>query len=72
MSDDRVTFVRVFREIIGNGATTPHMTHPTAASGDQTMNIHAPDMDREPTREEAEAALALLRRWAGDVTAEEV
>ncbi|MCK0121009.1 MAG: GTP cyclohydrolase FolE2 [Yoonia sp.] len=36
------------------------------------MNIHSPDLDREPSREEAEAALALLRRWAGDVTAEEV
>ena len=28
------------------------------------MNFHTPDMDREPTREEAEAALAVLRRWA--------
>jgi GTP cyclohydrolase I len=36
------------------------------------MNIHARDMDRDPSREEAEAALALLRRWAGDVTPEEV
>ncbi|SMY08673.1 GTP cyclohydrolase FolE2 [Flavimaricola marinus] len=36
------------------------------------MNIHSPDMDRDPTRAEAEAALALLRRWAIDVTPEEV
>ena len=36
------------------------------------MNIHAPDIDREPSRSEAEAALALLRRWARDVTPEEV
>ena len=36
------------------------------------MNIHFTDMDREPTRAEAEAALALLRRWAGEVTPEEV
>ena len=36
------------------------------------MNLHARDLDREPTRAEAEAALALLRRWADDVTAEEV
>ncbi len=35
------------------------------------MNIHTPDLDREPTRAEAEAALALLRRWAGDRTPEE-
>lgn len=36
------------------------------------MNIHSPDMNREPSRAEAEAALALLRRWARDVTPEEV
>ena len=36
------------------------------------MNLHSRDMDREPTRAEAEAALALLRRWAGDVSAQEV
>ncbi|MEM6479265.1 MAG: GTP cyclohydrolase FolE2 [Pseudomonadota bacterium] len=28
------------------------------------MNIHTPDIDREPNRQEAEAALAVLRRWA--------
>jgi len=32
------------------------------------MNFHTPDMDREPTREEAEAALAVLRRWACGAT----
>ena len=36
------------------------------------MNIHSNDFGREPTRAEAEAALALLRRWASDVTPEEV
>ena len=36
------------------------------------MNIHSPDLEREPTRAEAEAALALLRRWAGDATEAEV
>jgi GTP cyclohydrolase I len=36
------------------------------------MNIHAPDINREPSRAEAEAALALLRRWAREVTPEEV
>ncbi|MDU8912353.1 GTP cyclohydrolase FolE2 [Aestuariicoccus sp. MJ-SS9] len=29
------------------------------------MNIHTPDIDRKPSRQEAEAALALLRKWAG-------
>ena len=32
------------------------------------MNIHSPDMTREPTREEAAAALAVLRRWAGQAS----
>ena len=29
------------------------------------MNIHFPDFDSKPTREDAERALALLRAWAG-------
>ncbi len=29
------------------------------------MNIHTPEIDRKPSRQEAEAALALLRQWAG-------
>jgi len=29
------------------------------------MNIHTPELDRKPSREEAEQALALLRQWAG-------
>jgi GTP cyclohydrolase IB len=36
------------------------------------MNIHVADLSRDPTRAEAEAALALLRRWAADVTPAEV
>jgi len=28
------------------------------------MNVHAPDLDRMPTRDETEAALDTLRRWA--------
>ncbi|WP_386680859.1 GTP cyclohydrolase FolE2 [Loktanella sp. R86503] len=36
------------------------------------MNIQSRDLDREPTRAEAEAALSLLRRWAGDASAEEI
>ncbi len=36
------------------------------------MNLHRPDFEREPSRAEAEAALALLRRWAGEATPEEV
>ncbi len=29
------------------------------------MNVHTPEIDREPSREETEQALAVLRRWAG-------
>ena len=36
------------------------------------MNQHSPDLDRDPTRAEAEAALAVLRRWAGEASPEEV
>lgn len=40
--------------------------------GGPDMNIHSRDLDRLPSREEAEAALALLRKWAGDVSPEEI
>ncbi|MGO4916471.1 GTP cyclohydrolase FolE2 [Pseudogemmobacter sp. W21_MBD1_M6] len=36
------------------------------------MNIHTPDIDREPSREEAELALALLKKWAGAVSDTEI
>ena len=36
------------------------------------MNIHTPDIDRLPTREEAKAALAVLRQWAGKSSDEEI
>ncbi|MEL6523332.1 MAG: GTP cyclohydrolase FolE2 [Pseudomonadota bacterium] len=36
------------------------------------MNIHAKDLDREPNREDAEAALSVLRQWAGAVSDVEV
>ncbi|PTX56383.1 GTP cyclohydrolase I [Litoreibacter ponti] len=36
------------------------------------MNLHTPDLEREPTRADAERALALLRQWAGSVTDIEV
>ncbi len=32
--------------------------------GGTSMNVHTPEIDRLPTREEAEAALKLLRLWA--------
>jgi GTP cyclohydrolase I len=36
------------------------------------MNLYSRDIDRQPTRSEAETALAVLRRWASDVSPEEV
>ncbi|NHB76699.1 GTP cyclohydrolase FolE2 [Rhodobacter calidifons] len=36
------------------------------------MNVHTPEIDRLPTREEAEAALAVLRQWAGRTSDEEI
>ena len=36
------------------------------------MNIHTPDIDRMPSREEAEAALAVLRQWAGKSSDDEI
>jgi len=36
------------------------------------MNIHTPEIDLKPSREEAEAALALLRRWAGKASDAEI
>ena len=36
------------------------------------MTIHMPDPDRKPGRDEAAAALALLRRWAGRAGREEI
>jgi GTP cyclohydrolase I len=36
------------------------------------MNIHTPDFDRKPSREDAEAALAVLRQWAGRSSDDEI
>ncbi|MCB6178653.1 GTP cyclohydrolase FolE2 [Rhodobacter sp. Har01] len=36
------------------------------------MNVHTPEIDRKPSREEAEAALAVLRQWAGKSSDDEI
>ena len=36
------------------------------------MNIHDPELDRKPGRDEAEAALAVLKRWADRATASDI
>ncbi len=72
MTDPRPELLRLYEDIIGKSDELPHLGKSDAPIGATDMNIHSSDMDREPTRAEAEAALALLRRWAGDVSAEEV
>ena len=36
------------------------------------MNIHTPDFDRKPSRDEAAAALAVLRQWTGKASDAEI
>jgi len=36
------------------------------------MNIHSTEIDRKPSREDAEAALAVLRQWAGRSSDDEI
>ncbi|MCB1332133.1 MAG: GTP cyclohydrolase I FolE2 [Roseivivax sp.] len=36
------------------------------------MTLHTPNIDRKPTQQEAEEALAVLRRWAGTAAATEI
>jgi GTP cyclohydrolase I len=36
------------------------------------MNLHTPEIDRKPSRDEAEAALSVLRQWAGKSSDEEI
>lgn len=72
MSDPTQALTRILGGLSGKLSQSSHMDDGRNHEGDTPMNIHTPDMSREPTRTEAEAALALLRRWAADVTAEEV
>ena len=54
-------------------ATLSRLYHENNESSDGVPSgVQDTDLDREPTRAEAEAALAVLRRWAIDVTPEEV
>ncbi len=72
ITDPARELLRIYEEIVGKNLGEPHLKGSDDAKGDNDMNIHTPDIDREPSREEAEAALALLRRWANDVTPEEL
>ena len=72
MTDLRAELSRIYHENHGKSVSDPHLKGEGADEGGRDMNIHTSEMERDPTREEAEAALALLRRWAQDVTPEEV
>jgi len=72
MPDTSHRFRQLLAHCSGKLSEGSHVVTSNAQQGATDMNIHAPDLDREPSRAEAEAALALLRRWAGDVTPEEV
>ncbi len=71
MTDDRAALMRAYLKFSGNAEKQTHV-RADHEKGTGKMNLHAPDMNRQPSRTEAEAALATLRRWAQAVTPEEV
>ena len=72
MNDPRAELSRIYWETVGKQGEDTYVKGPVVPTRGPDMNHHSRDLDRLPSREEAEEALALLRRWAGDVTAEEV
>lgn len=72
MIDLKAELSRIYWENVGKVSTEPHIDRSDGPEGAAEMNLHSRDLDRLPSREEAEDALALLRRWASDVSAEEV
>ena len=50
----------------------PHVDLLRSGSEGGKMNLHSQDFDRDLTHDEAAKALALLRKWAGQVTDEEI
>ena len=69
MNDLKAELSRIYWEKVGKVSTEPHIERSDAPEGAAEMNLHSRDLDRLPSREEAEDALALLRRWASDVSA---
>ncbi len=72
MSQEKRDLLRILDSISGKVSTRTHITSGDDRQGDTAMNIHTPDLEKDPSREDAEAALALLRRWVTDVSPEEV
>ena len=71
-TDPRAELLRIYEQTVGKSLNSPHLEGADAPERAADMNIHSPDFDRDPSREEAEAALAMLRRWAAGVTPEEI
>ena len=72
MTDLRAELSRIYHENVGKSAQSPHLRGEGADRKAGDMTMHDDKLNREPTRQDAEAALALLRRWAQDVTPQEV
>lgn len=72
MTDPKTDVLRIYQDIVGKIDAAPRQEQGEDLQGKSEMNMHTSDMSKDPTREDAEAALAVLRRWAKDVTAEEV
>lgn len=72
MTDLKAELSRIFHENREKLVQGSHVVGAQTDKGSDEMNVHASDLEKHPNRQEAEAALALLRRWAQDVTPEEV
>ncbi len=72
MTDIKAELARIYWENSGNAPQGTHLEGENAPKAVADMNTHARDIPEQPSREEADAALDVLRRWAGGVSAEEV
>ena len=72
MTDPNRDLLRIYDDLVGKTVSGPHVVEGDATQRGADMNFHAPDMDRAPSREEAEMALATLRRWADCVSPHEI
>ena len=72
MTDPKADLLRIYRTITNNTGLSSDAGDRQPEKGDTAMNMQTSDLGREPTRADAEAALAVLRRWATDVTPDEV
>lgn len=72
MSDPRAELSRIYYENNRKSAEGTYVDPADATPEGAKMNVYTPELSKEPTRQDAEAALALLRRWAVEVTPEEV